>query len=641
MFHCHAGCTQEDVLEALRGLDLWSGGLPPVEDEIPELPDETAPREVYAYRNAAGELVAEKARFEIDGKKTFRWRLPGETQWGSLQGEVSTATLPLYGANLVPRREDEPVYFVEGEKSARVCWKEGLVAVTLAGGANQGSFGKSLEVLRDRDVILWPDNDKVGRTLMLRLSFALETVARSVRWVQPELPEKGDAADYFAAGNTVMDLEGELERSRNEPWFKETALGFTIHIPTVEGTYNFTFEDLSGSGEKLSARVSVGIPGKRTFTRRLVLHSSSGQQTFRREIFEVLDIDKADRQNITRLVDQAVGMAIRLHNERNEVVLLADVPVEDDLSIKYVVPPFVVEDGASIIFGQGGGTKTYFALYLGLCVALGLPFFGAEVQQRNVLFLDYEASKQRLAARMKLLLGGLDLGEERPPFHYWSAEGRSLQDLVPALRRVIKDYQIGVIIVDSAALACGGDASEQTVATDYFNAVARLGVPVLTIAHITKDEEGDKYPFGSVFWHNSARTTWNVKSVDEGDAIFTGLFNRKVNDAKRQEALGFRFDFYEKSVELTTTPDVHPEIAEQRLRKVSLSQRILSLLEKGPYHAMFVAEVMGMLDIEARKALTKMQESGLVVGVDRPGGTLWYLAGREPKHPEEEGVEEE
>ncbi len=49
---------------------------------------------------------------------------------------------------------------------------------------------------------------------------------------------------------------------------------------------------------------------------------------------------------------------------------------------------------------------------------------------------------------------------------------------------------------------------------------------------MTKDSD-DKKPFGSVFWHNTARATWYAKRVqDEGeDVTHVGLFNRKANDA--------------------------------------------------------------------------------------------------------------
>ena len=53
----------------------------------------------------------------------------------------------------------------------------------------------------------------------------------------------------------------------------------------------------------------------------------------------------------------------------------------------------------------------------------------------------------------------------------------------------------------------------------------------LAIAH-TRAEDGEQRPFGSVFWHNLARSTWFLKRVGEQAApnlITLGVFHRKAN----------------------------------------------------------------------------------------------------------------
>ena len=65
-----------------------------------------------------------------------------------------------------------------------------------------------------------------------------------------------------------------------------------------------------------------------------------------------------------------------------------------------------------------------------------------------------------------------------------------------------------------------------------------------TIAHCTKDSDNKK-PFGSVFWHNMPRATWNFQRVQDAgeDLIHVGMFNRKSNDARLARPIGLRIAF--------------------------------------------------------------------------------------------------
>ncbi|MEJ1731141.1 hypothetical protein SMA90_32955, partial [Escherichia coli] len=62
----------------------------------------------------------------------------------------------------------------------------------------------------------------------------------------------------------------------------------------------------------------------------------------------------------------------------------------------------------------------------------------------------------------------------------------------------------------------------------YATALAYIGRPVLSLAHVTKDGDG-RYPFGSAFWHHLARTTWSVERVG-GDGHKVLLRHRKHNN---------------------------------------------------------------------------------------------------------------
>jgi hypothetical protein len=89
---CHAGCSQERVITALKEKGLWpsgkgSGFTPPRKKELVA---------TYPYKDAAGNLLFEVCRFRNpDGSKSFSQRRPlsgGGCIWG-LRGESISASI--------------------------------------------------------------------------------------------------------------------------------------------------------------------------------------------------------------------------------------------------------------------------------------------------------------------------------------------------------------------------------------------------------------------------------------------------------------------------------------------------------------------------------------------------------------------
>ena len=197
LLRCATGCDRESIIAALKQRGLW--------------PRETVEREwrdpdvIYRFLDLEGRLVGEKGRIEYvdretgEMKKRFLWRLPGSPKWGGLNGAV----MPLFNVADVLRRPDAPVFFVEGEKAVQSLTVRGLVAVCGYAGAGQKVWDEaSLALLDGRDVVLWPDNDAEGFSLMGRMLWRFP----QARMIRPDLPPKADAYDYFEAGGTVTAI---------------------------------------------------------------------------------------------------------------------------------------------------------------------------------------------------------------------------------------------------------------------------------------------------------------------------------------------------------------------------------------------------------------------------------------------------
>lgn len=156
----------------------------------------------YAYHDQAGKVVMQAIRFE---PKSFRQRRPiegGKWAWNLSGVELVLYRLPeLLGADPA-----KPVFVVEGEKDVDALRALGLVATCNPMGAGKWRDRYS-DHLRDRHVVILPDNDQAGRDHAEQVARSLQGKAASVRVVGlPDLPEKGDVSDWIVKGGTAAGL---------------------------------------------------------------------------------------------------------------------------------------------------------------------------------------------------------------------------------------------------------------------------------------------------------------------------------------------------------------------------------------------------------------------------------------------------
>ena len=198
---------QEEVIDALRELDLWkpnkfrvtkrpeqqASNVTPLRSVVTRI-TKTVPRpdfkelfgrrpdSVYWYRNADGTLRGYRVRFEREeGKAIYPlslWRnARGNLEW---RKENWPGKQTLYGLDELAEVQDMPVLVVEGEKAADRASRlfPDFIAVTYPGGANAVN-STDWSPLEGRDVTIWPDNDKPGRKAADDIAAILTKVAHS------------------------------------------------------------------------------------------------------------------------------------------------------------------------------------------------------------------------------------------------------------------------------------------------------------------------------------------------------------------------------------------------------------------------------------------------------------------------------
>lgn len=554
----HGGCAQDAVIAALSKSSLWGGsaGAPPVVREDARGWPEN-PSKVYEYRNPiSGDLVAVKGRFErpADGggkaDKTFRWRLPdGDYRQGI--APLRVVDMPLWGAEIVLQADpDARIWVAEGESATEAIRARNEIAVCGAWGASQRDFGDAFAVLQGRAVILWPDNDVIGREYMAEVRKHIRDIARTVVTVAAPVPPKGDAVEYFQSGGTVEKLlEGVLIRPTVDVVGRDH---FIVRIPTEQGPVAFEFGRLTKTAGTLETELTVThlspVAEREPYRQRVNLLSQSARDSLERALGKQFGGGK--EMNWTVAVSTAYARVQEAYLSMDRAVQLASLPEME--THEFLVDTIVPRDQPTIVFGDGSSGKTYLCYALALAVALGdtRGFCGMHVRQAPVLIIDYETGPRSARLRFRRLIEGLGFDLvilEDLPIYFWDADGVPLADQVDAINRFIAAKDIGLIIIDSGADACGGEPEKAGVALNYFNALARLGTTTITISHVTNsDADTSSYrPFGSRYWHNRARRTWYVKREQEEDSddVDVAFLCRKVNDGRKPRAIAFHLRF--------------------------------------------------------------------------------------------------
>lgn len=285
----------------------------------------------------------------------------------------------------------------------------------------------------------------------------------------------------------------------------------------------------------------------------------------------------------------------------------------------------------AILFGDGGAMKSYLALFLaGTIAAQGAP----------VLYADWELDGEDHHARLRALFG-----EDTPEILYLRCE-RPLIDEADRIRGEVGRHGIEYAVFDSVGFATPGPPESAEMATSYFRAVRQIGIGgSLHIAHATKATTDGEHshkpaafrglkPFGSVFWHNSARSTWFARRAEEDSrddsAVVIGLFHQKANTGRLQPSVGLSVSFQPDQTciapaNLADTSDLSVGL--------SLRQRITAALKAGPKTIAGLADELDAKKESVERTLYRARTQFVSVSNTPDGIHRWALL-----HPDKGGI---
>jgi len=274
--------------------------------------------------------------------------------------------------------------------------------------------------------------------------------------------------------------------------------------------------------------------------------------------------------------------------------------------------PLVYDGLPTVLYGPGGIGKSYLALFFSMLVDHG----GWEAELCGLpgptLYMDYESDYADLVSRAKKIRQGHPklVGVE-PLYRRCHVP---LADDLPALQRLVAESAIKFLVIDSLAAACGAELERAETAIRFFNALRSLRVSSLILAHVAKNAE-EKSIFGSVFFSNFARSTWEMKKVQEAGDLVTriGLYHRKTNLGPLEKPLGFKLRFGEafqlEPTDLLEEPSLVEGLPIKERLQVALRNGAMTAKELALATGISLPSVKARLSEGNRKWCTKTGEN--------------------------------
>ncbi len=165
--------------------------------------------------------------------------------------------------------------------------------------------------------------------------------------------------------------------------------------------------------------------------------------------------------------------------------------------IEFLVDGLITKGSVNLLVGEGGSKKTWAALDLAVCVAMGSVWLDFPTEQTTVLIVDEESGPRRLRRRLfETLNGHLVRREDDAPIYFTSLSMTNLRNIedVNALHVLIEQTKAGLVIIDAMAdVTAGADENSVKDMQPFFmnlRGVAETTQAAILVIHHSNKQNG-------------------------------------------------------------------------------------------------------------------------------------------------------
>lgn len=366
LFHCHGGCTQEDVFNTIKDMRL----LPELEERpdplanIKPLPQIKFDQE-WEYQDEDRTTVFVKQRMKIgESGKTYRlYKVDPDGRRHPTLGDARIVPYKLPEL-LDAKTAGRIIYVVEGEKAADALISIGVTATTAHTGA--GSWPEAItEYFAGANVVIVPDNDLPGWRYAQKAVEAIWGIAKNVKVVDLQLQnEKEDAYEFVHQyGKQREDLVAMVKAAPK-----------LMHI-----------EDVTVP-ERLNA-LKLDAPSS---TKNSEIYTSDADHVKKQaEIEHEFAGEPATKQTQTKEAKPPKTVNIEAWDD------IQDEPVE------WLIHGILPRKAFTALYGPPGSFKSFIALDMAEAIATGRPWMGNEVEQQGAVLYICGEGFGGMGARIK------------------------------------------------------------------------------------------------------------------------------------------------------------------------------------------------------------------------------------------------
>ena len=364
LFHCHGGCTQEDVFNTIKDMRL----LPELEERpdplanIKPLPQIRFDQE-WEYQDENRTTVFVKQRMKIgESGKTYRlYKVDPDGRRHPTLGDARIVPYKLPEL-LDAKTAGRIIYVVEGEKAADALISIGVTATTAHTGA--GSWPEAItEYFAGANVVILPDNDLPGWRYAQKAVEAILPIAKNVKVVDLQLQnEKEDAYEFVHQYNKQRDDLVALVKAA----FKVTSID-DVTVP-----------------ERLNA-LKLDAPSS---TKNSEIYTS--------------DADHVKKQ--AEIEHEFAGEPATKQAKEAKPVKTVNIEAWDDIQdepVEWLIHGILPRKAFTALYGPPGSFKSFIALDMAEAIATGRPWMGNEVEQQGAVLYICGEGFGGMGARIK------------------------------------------------------------------------------------------------------------------------------------------------------------------------------------------------------------------------------------------------